>query len=512
MQDDIQAQTREFLTDPGTHGVSAAEIVVIQTHISFIVLAGSRAFKLKRAVHLSYVDFSTCSLRLSACMQELALNRRTAPAVYLAVRRVTRESDGHLMFDGDGELVDAVVEMTRFDQDALFDKLAERGKLTESLLGALAHAAARFHADASTEYSVASQMLPVLEMNERAFRAVKAFSEQDVSNLNSALREAFHHHAALLDSRAKAGKVRRCHGDLHLRNICLIEGAPVFFDCIEFDDAIATIDILYDLSFLLMDLWRLGLRSAANLVFNRYLDECDETDGLPLLPFFMALRASIRAHVSATEAEASTGTAGKKLADEAHAYFSLASELLRTAPPRLVAIGGLSGTGKSALAMQIADRIGPPPGARILSSDRIRKRLYGVSPETRLSADAYLPEISERIYAIQASEAQKIVADGWGVIADAVFGRTSDCQRIERIAAENSVRFSGLRLVAPPAMMLARVASRCGNPSDADVAVVRAQLAQGVCETGWTVIKTDASLDAITERALAMIDVAAVPN
>jgi predicted kinase len=177
-----------------------------------------------------------------------------------------------------------------------------------------------------------------------------------------------------------------------------------------------------------------------------------------------------------------------------------------------VAIGGLSGTGKSALATQIADRIGPPPGARILSSDRIRKRLYGVSPETHLPADAYLPEISERIYAIQASEAQKIVADGWGVIADAVFGRTSDCQRIERIAAENSVRFSGLRLVAPPAMMLARVASRCGNPSDADVAVVRAQLAQGVCETGWTVIKTDASLDAITERALAMIDVAAVPN
>mgnify|MGYP003945510179 FL=1 len=512
MQDDIQAQTREFLTDPGTHDVSAAEIVVIQTHISFIVLAGSRAFKLKRAVHLPYVDFSTCSLRLSACMQELALNRRTAPTVYLAVRRVTRESDGHLMFDGDGELVDAVVEMTRFDQDALFDKLAERGKLTESLLGALAHAAARFHADASTGYSVASQMLPVLEMNERAFRAVRAFSEQDVSNLNSALREAFQRHAALLDSRARAGKVRRCHGDLHLRNICLIDGAPVFFDCIEFDDAIATIDILYDLSFLLMDLWRLGLRSAANLVLNRYLDECDETDGLPLLPFFMALRASIRAHVSATEAEAGTGVAREKLADEAHAYFSLAAELLKTVPPHLVAIGGLSGTGKSALAMQIADRIGPPPGARALSSDRIRKRLYGVSPETHLPADAYLPEISERVYAIQADEAQKMVADGWGVIADAVFGRKSDCLRIERIAAEDSVRFSGLQLLAPPAIMLARVASRYGNPSDADVEVVRAQLAQGVCEAGWTVVQTDASLDAVTERALAAIDAATVPN
>ena len=502
MRVEDQTATLAFLTDPATHDGGA--VVTIETHISVVVLAGHEAFKLKRAVRLPYVDFSTAEQRLAACRDELALNRRTAPKLYRAVRRVTREADGRLTFDGSGPLVDAVVVMARFDENGLFDRMAVEGRLTPALMTGLANTIARFHAEAavSRERTGSTAMADVLAMNQRAFATTHLFTGEDVASLYDDFQRALARHAALLDARGRAGKIRRCHGDLHLRNICLVDGAPTLFDCLEFDARLATIDVLYDLAFLLMDLWYRGLAPTANLVFNRYLDACDEADGLPLFSFFMAVRASVRAHVTATQAEEARGERRAELTRDAKRYFDLARRLLVPVPARLVAIGGLSGTGKSTLAAAIADRIGPPPGARILASDRIRKRLHGVSPETRLPAEAYLPEISREVYARLFTEAQATLRRGHAVIADAVFDRADTRAAIAASAAEAGVGFAGLWLEAPAATLVDRVGARRGDPSDATTQVVKAQLARGPGLVDWPRIEAGQDRAATAQAAL----------
>ena len=339
MQVEPQTEVIAFLTEPATHKLQAGTVETIETHISVVVLAGERAFKLKRAVKLPYVDFSTADLRFALCEREVELNRRTVPELYLGVRRITRAPDGRLAFDGDGPLVDAVVEMVRFGQDHLFDRMALHGGLTSAHLSALAGVVARFHETAAPEFSGsgAANVASVLTINERAFAATNVFDPQAVAALNHDFREALARHAPLLDQRQRAGKVRHCHGDLHLRNICLFADRPSPFDCLEFSDAMATIDILYDLAFLLMDLWHRDFRAGANLVLNRYLDELDESDGLPLVPFFMAIRAAVRAHISA-----------------ARSVRPLGSRRRRYAPPRS---GGLFRAGRPAAAAGAA-----PPG------------------------------------------------------------------------------------------------------------------------------------------------------
>ncbi len=442
------------------------------THVSIIILSGNRAYKLKRSVRFAYLDFSTAAQRLAACWKELELNRRTAPSLYIAVRRITREAGGHLMFDGSGEMIDCVVEMVRFDQQNLFSQIAERHELTSNSLSETALVIAEFHGDAAIDHrrSGTTIMANVLGINCRSMKSAGLFDVERVHALGLKFNSALARMSALLDQREHAGKVRRCHGDLHLRNICLFNGHPTLFDCLEFDDDLATTDVLYDLAFLLMDLWHLGLRAEANWLFNRYFDIVDEADGVPLLPFFMAARASVRAHVSAVQAS------GKnfKAFNEANAYFELASDLLNSHPPQLVAIGGLSGSGKSSVAAAAAEQLGPPPGARVLSSDRIRKSLYGVPAEIRLPDDAYQPHVSELVYAKQAKAAAFFLNNGHAVIADAVFDRAEDRRRIEAAASE-AIPFNGFWLEAPLDLLIERMNGRVGDPSDATPAIVRQQ-------------------------------------
>ena len=331
MARETQAAVKAFLADPSRHGL-AEHVDRIDTHISHLFLAGARVFKLKRAVRLPYLDFSTPERRLAACEAELRLNRRTAPELYLGVRRITAAAHGP-EFDGTGALLDAVVEMHRFDQDALFDAMAQRGALTPAHLDALAGEIAAFHADAPAETGAdgLDNIASVLRVNSEAFRQTDLFAEADIARLDAAFARAVDARADRLRERARAGHVRRCHGDLHLRNICLHEGRVRLFDCLEFDDALATVDVLYDLAFLAMDLWHRGLRHEAAQVVNRYCDTAGHEDGYALMPLFMALRAAVRAHVTATQASAAaTGAAGR--AAEARAYFDLADRLLVPAP------------------------------------------------------------------------------------------------------------------------------------------------------------------------------------
>jgi aminoglycoside phosphotransferase family enzyme/predicted kinase len=442
------------------------------THISRVFFAGPRVFKLKRAVRKPYLDFSSADLRCKACARELELNRATAPTLYIAVRSITREAQG-LAFDGPGELVDCVVEMRRFDEALLLDRMAQGGALTPALMDALAQSIAAMHVKAQVREGDAHSLARVLAMNKSAVQESFLNNEPGCDALLAQMENALAQHSTLLNARASAGKVRRCHGDLTLRNIVLLEGAPIPFDCLEFDEELATTDVLYDLSFPIMDLWRAGLPALGNNLFNRYLDRADESCGLSLMPLFIAMRALVRAHVAANMADEKP-----EMTAEARSYFELARDAITPSAPELFAIGGLSGSGKSTLAATLAPMIAPMPGARILSSDRIRKALFGAPANTRLPLEAYTSEISARVYALMRELAAKCLDAGWPVIVDAVFDREEDRAAIQELAAARGLPFSGFWLQAPLQILQERVAARVNDPSDADVAVLNAQAAR----------------------------------
>jgi aminoglycoside phosphotransferase family enzyme/predicted kinase len=497
-----QSAAIDFLSDPATHGTTGP-VERIETHISRIFLVGDRAFKMKKAVKLPYADFSTPALRAQACDKEVALNAPGAPGLYLGVRRIKRRN-GSLAFDGEGETIDAVVEMLRFDQGCLFDRMADSGELTPELMTRVARMVARFHTSAPVVHAGggAANLAAVLDINEAGFATSHVFAPDEVETLAGRFRSALERHAALLDEREAAGKVRRCHGDLHLRNICLLDGEPRLFDCIEFNDQIATVDTLYDLAFLLMDLWHRDFRDLANLVANRYLDESGDDDGFVLLPFFMAVRAAVRAHVTATQIEEGSGS--EKLVAAARAYFDLATSLLEESPARLVAIGGFSGSGKTTVAEALAASIGSPPGARIIESDRIRKAMHGVSAETRLPDEAYRPEMSERVYREMAERSGRLLAQGGAVVSDAVFDRPELRDAIEGAAREAGCTFVGVWLDADPSLLRKRVADRRGGPSDATVEVLARQLQHEAGEIAWRRVRAGRPIADIVADVLAL--------
>ncbi len=256
----------------------AQEQTRLETHISEVFLTGDRAYKLKRAVRLPYADFSTPQIRLTACKKELALNKATSPEIYTRVRRITRDKTG-LAFDGSGELVDAVVEMHRFEQESILDQMALDGQLTPDIMSVLAKEIAVSHAKALTiqEDGVAN-IENILDINRAGFGQSDVFSSAEIELIDQKFRSGLQTLAPIVNRRADRGSVKRCHGDLHLRNICMFNGRPQLFDCIDFNDDLATVDVLYDLAFLAMDLWHRGMRDFANLVVNLYLDRSQEED------------------------------------------------------------------------------------------------------------------------------------------------------------------------------------------------------------------------------------------
>jgi aminoglycoside phosphotransferase family enzyme/predicted kinase len=504
-----QQEVVAFLRDPASYGTAVARVDIVETHISVVFLAGDRAYKLKRAVKLPYLDFSTAELRRQACEAEFALNRRTAPGLYLEIGRLARDARGAVGFSKEGETLDWVVVMRRFDRALAFDALAQNGRLDRHLIDRLADHIAEFHTAAEHRpgYGGAAALREVALTNHRCLAAARraGFAAAAVDGIRDKWLGAIAANAALIEARRAAGKVRRCHGDLHLGNICLWDGEPTLFDCLEFSEALASIDILYDLAFLLMDLVHRGFDDFANRVLNRYLDRTFEDDGLAAMPLFLSSRAGIRAHVAATALDQRPDAAGMRVA--ALAYFDLAERALDPAPPRLVAIGGLSGSGKSTLAAALAPDFAPCPGARLLRSDVTRKSLCGAAPETPLPESAYRPEISQLVYDALQRKAATALAAGYSVIADAVFLRPAERAALAKMARLAGVRFSGLWLEAAPATMAGRIRTRQHDASDATTTVLARQLEQDPGPIDW--IRLDAgggpeATLAAARRALAL--------
>jgi predicted kinase len=320
------------------------------------------------------------------------------------------------------------------------------------------------------------------------------FPAEQVAEYGRAARSALSRLSGLLEERRRTGRVRRCHGDLHLNNIFVRDEQPVLFDAIEFNDRFACIDVLYDLAFLLMDLDQDGVRQHANTVFNRYLERSDEHAGLAAMPLFLSCRAAVRAHTAAARAETcKDGDLKLSLLQDATALLDRAIDDLVDRAPRLVAIGGLSGTGKSTLAYALAPFLGARPGAVVIRSDIVRKQLLGVEESTRLPQTAYTPAISKRVYDRVTEIAFSTLASGHAVIADAVYGMKSEREQIADTARQRGAPFNGLWLVGPPRLLEQRIAARRGDASDATPDVLRAQLGFVTAPQAWTNINAASS-------------------
>jgi hypothetical protein len=500
----LQRAVVDWLASPAAHG--GAPVERIDTHSAVVVLAGDRALKLKRAVKYDYLDFSTEPLRRAACEAEVRLNRRTAPLLYRGVVAVTRDTDGALALDGRGEAVDWLVDMNRFRQEDLLDRLAASGALSLDLMPALGSAIAAFHAaaDHRDDYGGAAGMRWVVDGNAAGFaeEGRDILDPSEAAALTADARSELDRQAALLDRRRQDGFVRQCHGDLHLRNLVLVDGRPTLFDAIEFNDAIACVDVFYDLAFLLMDLWRRPLRAHANSVLNAYIVNTGDVGGLALLPLFLSCRAAVRAKTSATAARLQTDAGGRRdLEDLARSYLHTARAFLRPPPPVLVAIGGYSGAGKSTLARTLAPDLGAAPGALVARSDVVRKTLLEVADNRPLGQDGYTAEVTARVYAAMGDRAAMALAGGHSAIADAVFARQDHRAAIEAVAVRAGAAFIGLWLDAPLPVLVSRVTARAADASDADEAVVRRQLAGDPGAIDWQRIDASGPPAEVVDRA-----------
>lgn len=505
-----QSEVLAFLSRRQTYGISA-EPIRIDTHAAIVFLTGTFAYKMKRAVRFPFLDFSTLERRRIICETEIERNRRNAPKIYIDTIPVTRR-DGELELGGDGTVVEWLVRMHQFDPSDTLDHLAERGEFSEALVANLVDAIADSHDNAPVgDGAEATQRLGewmrgnIDELRE----APHVIANDRVQRLGRHLESEYGHCTDLLLARGRAGYVRWCHGDLHLRNIVLIDRRPVLFDALEFDEAFATHDILYDLAFLLMDLWQRGLHGTANRVLNRYLwrsGDIENIGGCALLPLFMSIRAAIRAKIAISTAIIGDGQNARADFAEAQHDFNFAEKFLTPVRPRLVAIGGLSGTGKTSIAGMLAAEVGRAPGAIHLRSDVERKRLFDVADTDRLPASAYAQDANEAVYTRVREKARRALGAGYSVIVDAAHNRPAERMAIEAAANECDTQFVGVWLDAPDDVLLKRIASRSGDASDADAEVVKLQRSYGTGHILWHCVDASRSAHSVARQVLKIVE------
>jgi uncharacterized protein len=476
---------------------------VHETPIAKVFVFADRVLKLKKPVDFGFLDFTTCEKRAWATRRELQFNKPLAPDVYRAVHAVVSTAGRFSLVDperAEGDLIDHVLEMRPFETDHILANHPDQvdGDMAERLGREVARVQAQ--APPTPDGRGAAALGYVLRSNASQLRSLRhALGEEAVERLIRDTQAAFEQAIPLLDARRDAGFVRRCHGDLHLGNIVVEDGRPILFDCIEFNDVLSEIDVGYDVAFLVMDLAFRGRGAAANRVLNTWLDEAgrtfgaDRLAGLAALPLFQSVRAAVRAHVSGHGGELSA----------ARRYVEAAQGHLEETEPRLFAIGGLSGSGKSTFARALAPRVGAAPGALVLRTDEIRKRLFGAAPTERLPRAAYAPEVSPRVYGLMREEARAALRAGMSVVLDAAFLKPGERADAEALATGTGVAFTGLWMQADEEVVRRRLRARTGDASDADESVLDRQLQGDLGEIRWRSIDTGDHSEAQVRSALA---------
>jgi aminoglycoside phosphotransferase family enzyme/predicted kinase len=502
------------LMNPALYDHPVDSFQVIETHISWVLLTGSYAYKIKKPVDLGFLDFTTLDRRRFYCEEELRLNRRLASPLYLAVVSITGTIHAPRL-GGQGPVIDYAVKMRQFPQEAQLDRLVGRGDLRVEQLDALAVELAAFHqraerAPADSPFGTPEriarpmrenfeQIQPHLEDPARLdqHRRLRAWSEAD----HAAHRDAF-------VRRKAGGLVRECHGDLHLANMVVWEGAIVIFDCLEFDESLRWIDVMSDLAFVTMDLAHCGRPEWANRLLNASLEESGDYAGLSVLRSYQVYRAMVRAKVALLRRQQSTDDDDRRrLWEDSCGYADLAERYTRPARPSVVITHGCSGSGKTVLSRAVAQA----RGAIRVRSDVERKRLFGMAPSARtgsgLDEGLYTAGAGELTYQRLAELARLVLAEGYSVMIDAAFLLRAQRDLLRVTAREAGIPFVILDLEVPEAVLRRRLLQRRLEGTDASEATLAVLAGQFERREP---LATDERAEAVTIRAEHELDPAAV--
>ncbi len=457
-----------------TLAAQGPSVRLVETHISWVLLAGEHAYKLKKPLHLPFLDFRSLQARRAGCAEELRLNRRLAPRLYLDCMALRDPGQGE-----DAPVADVALRMRRFPDGALWTERLAAGCLGTDEVDAFAERLAAFHAaadvvPAGSAYGGAAQQRRTLATLLAGLDTWCGTGPQagPWSALRTWLLDQVDALAPLWARRCAAGRVREGHGDLHLANIITLEDGPTAFDALEFDPALRWIDVLHDLAFAVADLLAHGAPALAWRLLDRYLEQTGDHDGVPALRYYLVCRALVRAQVAAIRAaQPGPSAAGP----DAQAYLATALRLADEARARLAITAGLPGSGKSHVALQLVQAA----GALRLRSDVERKRLFGLA--ARASSAAHVPggiyhaEATTRTYARLRALAALALRAGWPVVVDAAFLRAGERASFAALAAERGVPFTMLWCEAPLPVLRERILARQargGDASEADLAVL----------------------------------------
>ncbi|HCV12955.1 MAG TPA: hypothetical protein DGC76_04515 [Candidatus Accumulibacter sp.] len=473
------------LLDPARYPHPAAGVELIETHASWLLLAGDFAYKIKKPVVLPFLDYGTLDRRRACCEAELRLNGRFAPQLYLAVLPIVGQPDDP-QIGGGGEAIEYAVRMRRFAEAGRLDRLCARGQLGRQQVSELAATLAAFHADAATappdsRFGEPQQVLAPALANFDELRDLLPGSAEGarLARLRAWTQSEFDRLRAHFAARKADGRIRECHGDLHLGNLVLIDGRVTLFDCIEFSEALRWIDVASELAFTYIDLLDHRQPGLACWLLNEWLTCSGDYDAAQVLRFYAVYRALVRAKVAAIRSRQDGPDDG-----QADGYLALAERLVVPPPPRLIITHGVAGCGKSRASRDLLLADGAAATIR-LRSDVERKRLFGLAASGASGSPPdggiYSSAASERTYRRLAELAEGLLASGWSVIIDAAFLERERRSAFHRLAAAVGAAFFIVSPQATPGQLAARVRGRLAkgrDASEANLSVLFRQLAR----------------------------------
>ncbi|WP_341524818.1 AAA family ATPase [Nostoc sp. UHCC 0302] len=471
------------MLQPGFYPHAVTEpIQLIQTHISYVLLTGDYAYKLKKPVNFGFLDFSTLEKRQHFCQEELRLNQRGAAQLYLEVLPITLVEEQYNL-GGTGEVVEYVLKMRQFPQKFLFSKLFEQGKLNETDLEDLGRVVAQYHAEAQTNDYIRSfgEVAKVRAAFDENYEQTENYiggpqTQTQFTETKQYTDKFFAERPELFASRIQNNYIRECHGDLHLGNIALWQDKITLFDCIEFNEPFRFVDVMYDVAFTVMDLEARSRKDLANAFLNAYIEQTGDWEGLQVLPLYLSRQAYVRAKVTSFLLDDANVpvTAKEEATKTAADYYKQAWEYTKPKLGQLILMSGLSGSGKSTTARYLARQL----GAIQIRSDAVRKHLGRIPLWQKGGDDLYTPEMTEKTYTRLLALGILLANEGFTVILDAKYDRQQLRQEAIAQAKKHQLSLQIIHCTAPLEVLQNRLVNRTGDIADATADLLTSQLKQ----------------------------------
>lgn len=474
------------LQNPELYDHPVHNFQVIETHISWVLLTGNFAYKIKKSVNFGFLDFSSLAKRRVYCHQEVRANQALSPDVYLTVVPITGSID-RPEFSGSGETIEYAILMREFNQENLFTALLKRDLLTSELIDAVALLLAKFHDKASRQVpdpqiGTPKQVFEPMQQNFEQIRELLGDNHESaleqIANLEQWAHQEWRRVEPILAERKANGFIRECHGDVHLGNIALIDDKPVIFDCIEFNDALRWTDTMADIAFITIDLIDNGCAAFSHQLLSYYLEHCPDYQGLAILPFYQVYRAVVRAKVNLFKYAQTQGEERTFWYQRFQHFLNLAQQLLVVKSQQLFITYGLAGSGKSTVSQTLVRE----RGVMRLRSDIIRKKLHDLDhldqSDSGVNQKIYSIDATQRTYQLMAEYTKIVLSAGYSVVVDAAFLLHTQRCLFSNIAAAQDLPFIILVCAAPFKTLQTRIELRQAmsrDPSEATLEVLEMQ-------------------------------------